>query len=541
MPPVPARLMMIGPDGEETIVLHKPRFTIGRHGSNDLKLTSGAVSREHAAIVVEGDAYVLRDTASKFGTFVNGQRTTMATLRHGDHIEIGPGSSVTLIFLDGTGQPREDTESGLTTAAGVRHVALLLQSLRALGSGRVVDDVLALVLDAAIDVTGAERGFIMLANAQHELEMKLARTREKVTLPGRTVAIGRKIPETVFATGERMIVRDLAGEDLRRDHDATVALGIRHIVCVPLRLVRFVERASDRRGHEAAIGVLYLDSHAPGAMHSASTLTALDALSEEATLAIENARLFRDAQEKARVEQELEIAWAIQQALMPKPNRDGRFFQAFGTSLPCRAIGGDFFDYIDVPGGAFGFILGDVAGKGAPAALLATAALGMFGAEADERTSAAAVITRLNRGILRRAIEATYLTAFYGILGANGQLVYCNAGHNPPLVITRDGVSRLTTGGSVVGLFDDAEYEEGSVALQAGDTIVVFSDGVTEARNVRHVEFGDDRLVATMATQHGEPPQATVAAVLGELRAFCGDAVQYDDVTLVAVKYRGSW
>jgi serine phosphatase RsbU (regulator of sigma subunit) len=423
----------------------------------------------------------------------------------------------------------------------VRHVAALLQSLRALGSGRVVDDVLALVLDSAIEVTGAERGFIMLANAHNELELKLARTRDKVTLPGRAVAIGRKIPETVFATGERLIVRDLAEEELQRQHDATFALGIRHIVCVPLHLVRFVERAADRRGHEPAIGVLYLDSQEPGALHSASTLTALEALSEEATLAIENARLYRDAQDKARVEQELEVAWAIQQALMPRPNRDGPFFQAFGTSVPCRAIGGDFFDYIDLPGESFGFIVGDVAGKGAPAALLATATLGMFGAEASERTSAAAVIARLNRGILRRAIEATYLTAFYGILAQNGRLVFSNAGHNPPLLVSGAGISRLTAGGSVVGLFADAEYAEGSVTLERGDMIVVFSDGVTEARNARHVEFGDDRLIAAVSTHHGEPPQALVAAVLADLRAFCGDALQYDDVTMLAVTYTGGW
>src|SRR5262245_6823709 len=366
MSAVPARLMVLDADGEETVVINKPFFTIGRHGSNDLKLTSGAVSREHATIVLQDGMYVLRDKESKFGTFVNGQRTTEAKLRHGDHIELGPGSAVTLIFMDQGA--RSDDGSG-SSGSGVRQVGVLLQSLRALGSGRVVDDVLALVIDAAVALTGAERGFVMLANPQNELELKLARTREKVTLPGRAAAIGRKIPETVFATGERVIVRDLADENLQGAHDATFALGIRHIVCVPLRLVRFVEHASDRRAHEPAIGVLYLDSREPGALHSAATLTALDTLSEEATLAIENARLYRDAQDKARVERELEVAWAIQQALMPRPTRDGRFFQAFGTSVPCRAIGGDFFDYIDLPGEAFGFIVGDVAGKGAPAGL----------------------------------------------------------------------------------------------------------------------------------------------------------------------------
>src|SRR5262245_10249435 len=541
MPAVPARLMILGVEGEETVVIDKPLFTIGRHSGNDLKLTTGSVSRSPAAIIVADDVYVLRDKESKYGTFVNGQRTTQATLRHGDHIELGPGSAVTLIFLEGQSAARDGHDSGSSSSgSGVRQVGVLLQSLRALGSGRVVDDVLALVIDAAIGLTGAERGFVLLANAQNELELKLARNREKVTLPVRTVAIGRKIPETVFATGERMIVRDLADDDLQAVHDATFALGIRHIVCVPLRLVRFVEHASDRRGHEPAIGVLYLDSRAPGALHSAATLTALETLSEEATLAIENARLYRDAQEKARVERELEVAWAIQQALMPRPTRDGRFFQAFGTSVPCRAIGGDFFDYIDLPGEAFGFIVGDVAGKGAPAGLLATATLGMFSAEASERTSAAAVIARLNRGILRRAIEATYLTGFYGILSANGQLVYCNAGHNPPLLVSRGGIRELTIGGTVVGLFADADYEEGSVTLAPGEMVVVFSDGVTEARDGRQVEFGDQRLITAVSQHQGVTPRAVVAAVLDDLRTFCGDAVQYDDVTVLAVRYSGN-
>src|SRR5262245_43032432 len=101
MATVPARLMILGVEGEETVVIDKPFFTIGRHGSNDLKLTSGSVSREHAAIIVADDVYLLRDKDSKFGTFVNGHRTSEARLRHGDHIELGPGSVVTLIFLDG--------------------------------------------------------------------------------------------------------------------------------------------------------------------------------------------------------------------------------------------------------------------------------------------------------------------------------------------------------------------------------------------------------------------------------------------------------
>src|SRR5205807_3764822 len=259
-------------------------------------------------------------------------------------------------------------KSAVSAATELRQLAALLEGLRALGSGRVLDDVLALVLDSAIEVTGAERGFIMLANRRNELEFKLARARGHFTIPGRTFETSRKIPEQVFATGRQTIVEDLMESELAQLHMGTVALGIRHVLCTPLRLVRYVERA-DERGADEAIGVLYLDSRERGALRSASAQSALETLSAEAAIAIENARLYREALDKAKFEQELKVAAAIQQSLLPAANREGPFFTTAAASVPCRAVGGDFFDYVDLPSGAFGFILGDVAGKGSPAAL----------------------------------------------------------------------------------------------------------------------------------------------------------------------------
>src|SRR6185436_122576 len=142
---------------------------------------------------------------------------------------------------------------------------------------------------------------------------------------------------------------------------------------------------------------------------------ALDTLSAEAALAIENARLYREALDKAKFEQELRVAAAIQQSLLPPGARDGAFYSTAAASLACRAVGGDFFDYVDLESGQFGFIVGDVAGKGSPAALLASAVLGMFSAEATYHSSACAVITRLNHGLFRRSVEARFLTTIYGI------------------------------------------------------------------------------------------------------------------------------
>jgi sigma-B regulation protein RsbU (phosphoserine phosphatase) len=382
----------------------------------------------------------------------------------------------------------------------------------------------------------------MLANrdkADKELEFKMARARGKVTLPGRTFDTSRKIPEQVFGSGCQSIVEDLLDGDFAALHTGTIALGIRHVLCTPLRLVRYVERA-EQRGAEEIIGVLYLDSRERGALKSASAQAALDTLSAEAALAIENARLYREALDKAKFEQELRVAAAIQQSLLPPANRTGGHFETAAASIACRAVGGDFFDYVDLPSGHFGFIVGDVAGKGSPAALLAAAVLGMFSAEATYQASPSSLITRLNHGLFRRAIEARFLTTFYGMLAPDGSFTYCNAGHNAPILVSPRGTRRLETGGLVLGLFETATFEEETVRLEPGDIIVAFSDGVTEALNPAGEEFTDDRLLACVAAHNHLSPTDALNAVLGDVKTFCADATQSDDVTMVMVKYTGA-
>src|SRR5262249_54509289 len=192
------------------------------------------------------------------------------------------GDTDIVFFVDDEAPSVE--KSAVSAASELRQMAALLEGLRALGSGRVLDEVLALVLDLSIDVSGAERGFIMLAPRGQALEFKMGRQRGKVTLPGHPFETSRKIPEKVFSTGQQMIVEDLLDGDLAQLHLGTVALGIRHVLCTPLRLVRYVERA-EQKGAEEIIGVLYLDSRERGALRSASAQSALQTLAAEAALA----------------------------------------------------------------------------------------------------------------------------------------------------------------------------------------------------------------------------------------------------------------
>src|ERR671912_431088 len=462
-----ARLEVNDGLGQRIVPINKALLCIGRRTESDLRLVGSDVSREHAEIVQQNGDWVLRDKGSRYGTYVNGEAVTEHKLTHGDRVQFGRASGADVVFLTGEG-PSHTDRSHQSAVNDLRQLAALLEGLRALGSGRVLDEVLALVLDAAIDVAGAER---------------------RITLPGTGFKTSRKIPEEVFATGELKIVADLLDGDLANVHLGTVQLGIRHVACIPLRMVRYLDRA-DMKSDTRNIGVLYLDSREKGSLLAPHTRTALDTLATEAGGAIENARLYRETLEKARIEHELKIAAEIQRALLPEGNHSGPFFDAAGMSVQARSIGGDFFDIQDNSDGSFGFLCGDVAGKGPAAALLTSKILGIFSAFAAVGDTPEELVDHINKVLTRRAIDARYATLLYGQLQPNGKLKFCNAGHNPPLIYGAGGLRRLESGGMPVGMFPTAPYSGDETMLKPGDTLVVYSDGVTEAHNVAGEEFG---------------------------------------------------
>ena len=529
------RLEVIDALGHRVVVIDKPSFSIGRRSSNDLRLDGTDVSREHAEIFHGNGRYAIRDRASRSGTMVNGTAITEQPLTHGDRIRIGRTAGAELIFLIDD-SPVSEMHSGTAIVGGFRQVAALLDSLRALGSSRVLDEVLLMVMDAAIDVTGAERGFIMLANATGELELKMARLRGKVSLSGSRFATSRKIPEEVFASGQPSIVADLRDGDVAHAHGGTIALGIRHVMCVPLRLVHYVD-APRAAGDARAIGVLYLDSREKGQLLSGTARIALETLAAEAAVAIENARLYREATEKARMDDELRIASQIQQALLPHARKSVGYCEAMGASIACRAIGGDFFEYLDLPDGSFGFALGDVSGKGPPAALLTAVLQGIFAAQAFALVEPNETLRRVNRALIARGVESRFATIFFGVVTSDGRLTYCNAGHNPPLLLSGGTIRRLETGGMIVGLFPHAVYDQETVQLAKGDVLTVFSDGVSEALSAAGEEFGEERIREAIAVPGSESTDARLQTLLASVKHFTQGAVQNDDVTAMIVKY----
>lgn len=524
--------------GRRVVAIDKPVFTIGRRSTADLQVVSTDVSRDHADISQEDNRYIIRDRGSRYGTYVNGENVTERALTDGDRIRLGRSDAVELLFVVDAGDTSglRDPSSGV---ADLRQMAGLLTGLRALGSGRVLDEVLTLVLDSALDVTSADRGFIMLANETSQLEFKIARANGHVTLPGTTFATSHKIPHEVFQTGQSKMVGDLMDSSHADIHGGTIALGIRHVLCVPLRIVRYVVSRPAASDENKVIGVLYLDGREKATLLSRATRTSLETFATEAALAIESARLYAESAEKARLDRDLRVAAEIQRALLPEPKFESAGLDLAAVTVPCRTIGGDFYDYLDVGEGRFGFTLGDVSGKGPPAALLAAAVQSIFAAQAALGGNPAETMARINRALLRRAIEARFATMFYGVLWNDGRLSYCNAGHESPIIVGRTQRS-LETGGVVLGLFDNAKYDAETVQLEPGDTIVVFSDGVSEARNGADEELGRERLVTALSSTRNLGAEATLERLLAAVRDFTAGAPQADDVTALVLRYRGT-
>jgi steroid delta-isomerase-like uncharacterized protein len=242
--------------------------------------------------------------------------------------------------------------------------------------------------------------------------------------------------------------------------------------------------------------------------------------------------------EKTRMEREMALAAAVQHTLLCRTQHAGRFFEVAGASLPCRAIGGDFLEYLDLPGGAVGIALGDVSGKGPAAALVAAMVQGMFSVVAIESPSPSAALAGVNQALCRRGIEPRFATLAYGVLTPDGRLTHANAGHHPPIVLGQAGLTHLTAGGPMLGVFPEAEFPEETVTLAPGDSLVTFSDGVTDAVAPDGGDFGIDRLLDSAKRHRPDRPIDLLAALFADVKEFCGTAPPIDDVTIAVMRYR---
>ncbi|HQZ82184.1 MAG TPA: SpoIIE family protein phosphatase [Pyrinomonadaceae bacterium] len=538
---------------EETVELSKLRTTVGRSARSDVCIPDAFASRLHAEIRRESDVYWLHDLGSANGTRYNGNVLTGSVpLVTGGAIQIG---ETTLRFEDDDSSPDfnstyliADTTAGLDpsntislsarrnptteilesqTSSRTDLLGLISKVGVALLGSRGLDATLDQVASLVFEAVPAERVIIMLREQMSagEMEVKIARARGQAGKLNE-VRISRNIMTEVVDHGKSVLTCD-AQHDPKFASQTIMLQGIRSVLAVPLSV-----------DEQDVFGLIYADSPTHEATFKAEHLDILTTLASVASIRVENASLTEARIERQRMESELELATEIQQRFQPSgpPKIDGYEFQ--GISFSCYEIGGDYYDFIPRSDGRMLFALGDVSGKGTAAALLMASLHAAIHAQVAANRELEETVASINAYLAENTPANRFVTLFVAELDpATGSVKYINCGHNPPLIGRADGsVEQLASGGLPLGIIPTAEYESGSVGLGAGDVLVVYSDGVSEANNVAEEEFGLDRLTKVVQANITASASGLRDKVESALSSFTGTAPANDDITLVIVK-----
>jgi len=550
-------LEVISPDGARRFArVTQTPFLIGRGAEtgNHLQLSDRRISRTCAAIVVEANKHYIEDRGQRRGLFVNGQKVESRELQDGDIISFGVEDSYEIIYRSAAHAAEQSipnlltrmehiTGSDIVASAGARLSKLdqLLAATALLHSQLPLDEVLGMMLDHAVSVMDADRGVLLEADDKGALHVRLARRSGGLRLPPESLAPSQTAIQLALRKREAVITEDLAQAEMDlQAAQSIVAQRLRAVVVIPLYAFSHAKTAESvvnlKQGQ--FLGVLYLDSRRPAAF-SKLDRQLLDAFTDQAASILDNARLVARERERQRLEEQINIARDIQQALLPRNFRDYPHLSVTGCNFPCLSVGGDYFDVFPLGENRTAFLIADVSGKGLGAALLTTMLQGVLSGM-TLGTDPARLFNHLNTFLCDHAEVGRYATMFFGILDENGGLEYINAGHPSPILIRQNGSAEeaFTEGSFPVGLVPHAEYFTAAVKLEPGDTLVLFSDGVTEAMDPKEDFFGIPRLVQLLTGQNDTPLDELQKLLLEAVENFSRGASQADDLTLLLVRYR---
>lgn len=419
--------------------------------------------------------------------------------------------------------PHEQTTSLLSS----ERLKLLYQLTRTFNSSLDLDEVLNRVMDEVIAALHAERGFVMLGEPDGEMVFRIARGMDQRAIADPQFQVSRSIVVQVSQAGQAVLTSDAQIDSRFSDRRSVMSLGLRSILCAPLKI------------KERVIGVIYVDNRLQAGIFSEADLALLDAIASNAAVAIENARLYQIAVEKGRMERELQMAHQVQAGLLPRqvPQIPGWDFAA--SWYPAREVAGDYYDFIPSHAGQIGLVIADVTDKGMPASLFMVFTRSVMRAATDQAASPLEVVKRTNRLICRESNHSLFVTLFLAWLDpATGTVGYVNAGHNPALhyEAARGRLTDHVRTGMPLGIEGEAEYRQKEIQLAPGDVFVLYTDGITEAIDPAGREFGVDHLQRLLLENRQKNAAGIVKAAEQAINAHTGPGPSLDDITMVVVK-----
>jgi sigma-B regulation protein RsbU (phosphoserine phosphatase) len=408
----------------------------------------------------------------------------------------------------------------------VRNLNSLLDVSKALGAEVELDSLLGVILSQATRVMEAERSSLFIYDeASQSLSI---RNSQDVAEGGIRIPLGVGIAGHVAKTRELLRIADAyADPRFSQQSDRDTRFKTRQVLCAPM-----LTHAG------RLIGVIEVLNKGAGGSFTEEDEKLLSAFASLAGIALDRARLIESYLEKKKIEASLKLAHDIQMGMLPRALPPRREFEIFATMQPARSVGGDLYDFLADDQGLW-FAIGDVSGKGIPAALFMAVTKVLLRASIESEASPAAVLGRANRGLCRDNEQGLFVTAFLGRLNvASGELLYASAGHNPPYRLSGDVARPLPADtGLVLGLRDDFEYRTEHAQLAPGDAIFAYTDGLTEALSPEGEEFGATRLESYLRGTAGQGAADVVRGAALALARFVAGAPQFDDTTLMAVRY----
>jgi phosphoserine phosphatase len=381
---------------------------------------------------------------------------------------------------------------------------------------------LSLIANMGRDLVDADRCSIWLVDeASGHLVTKLAQGTDVIRIEK-----GRGLVGQCVESGEVVLSNDLAKERRFGAHiDAKTGYHTRSVLVVPMR-----------SADGTVIGAFQALNKPGGFARSDADLLGLAAAYSATT--IESQQLLEKAAEARRLQRDLEIAHNIQQQLLPQTLPKTDYFQLCPVTMSTRTVGGDYYDVIPLPGDRFGIAVADVSGKGLPAAMMAATVQGSFSAVAAAAPDLEELFGRINNFLCQRTPPDMYATMFYGVVNRAGRLAYLSAGHPTTLVLRAGGkVERLDSPNFPIGLLRDVSFDVDSVRLDPGDSLIVYSDGVTEAEDPRGGMFGEGRLIALLEGQIKPDPRSLSDRIIGAINDYAAGAPQSDDITVVVLRF----
>lgn len=547
-----------GEVGREYIV--RPGESImGRSPECDIVLDVAAVSRHHATVVHHDNRYYIRDSGSRNGTFVNGERVAgQRELQHGDYLTIcdiqflfesaPPAAPVLARAMGGPtllGPVAAADEEGGSTIMAMIDVApglsssfhfsakpetqlqAMIEISNSLGRALSVDEILPKLLDSLFKIfVQADRGFVIM-RPKPEAPLVPVAAKARRGDDDQEMRFSRTIVQRAMEERQAILTAD-AATDARFNMAQSISdIQIRSLICAPMVTV-------DGR----ALGVIQIDTSDQRSRFTDQDLQVLAGVANQAAIAMDNARMHEEAERRRALERDLDLARQMQQSLLPSaaPSTEGyHFFQYYQSAYQ---VGGDYYDYVMLPNERFAAVVGDVAGKGVSAAIIMAKLSSDVRFWLAREQDPVCAMREINAAFCRYGWDDRFVTMVIAIVDPRENLLtLVNAGHMPPLLRSSTGQVQEIGGdqaGLPIGVIDDFQFEAFRRSLDPGDLVTIFTDGFSEAMNAKLEQFGLERLAEIV----GDPQLGADAVgphILQQVRQFAGDFPQSDDMCLVCL------